>query len=169
MCPGTSFGYKIKIIKDFNINVVSHVFYSNVHTVYSVLKSVWTCVCLVSIVNDLKTCSACLVTKATLLAWDLFQVCSRNKLLLWNHLTWWQNFFFKCNFSYFPKSYLSHKGQGFSWQWTSKRTHHEFSRHLPSGILQDAMHFTRLISPSRDWCKIHPTTCKCNFFCVKEI
>lgn len=66
---------------------------------YSVLKSVWKCVCLVSIVNDLKTCSTCLVTKATLLAWDLFQVCSRSKLLLWNHITWWQNFFFKCNFS----------------------------------------------------------------------
>lgn len=122
-----------------------HIFYSNVHTVCSVLKSVWTFAHLVSIVNDLRICSASMETKAALLAWDLSQVCSRSKTLLWDHLTWWQNFFFKCNFSYFSKSNLSHKGQGFSWQWTSRRTHHEFNRYLPSGISQGAMHFSGLI------------------------
>lgn len=102
MCPETSFDYEIRIVKVFNINAVFHIFSSNVHTVCSVLKSVWTFAHLVSIVNDLRTCSASLETKAALLAWDLSQVCSRSKILLLDHLTWWQNFFSNAIFPVSP-------------------------------------------------------------------
>lgn len=138
--------YETKIIKSFNINTMFHICHSSVHTVYCVLKSVWRYVHLVCIGIDLRMCcSASQVIKATSLVCDLPQFCTRSRILLYDHLTCLQNFFFKCNFCYFPKPNLSCKVYGFSWHWTFKRTHYESGGHLPSGISQDAMHFSSII------------------------
>lgn len=87
--------YETKIIKSFNINTMFHICHSSVPTVYCVLKSVWRYVHLVCIGIDLKMCcSASQVIKATSLVCDLPQFCTRSRILLYDHLTCLQNFFF---------------------------------------------------------------------------